>query len=302
LKNTYILLTINCLLLFHQTLFNAKDQKDIYRFNVGNFKCICINDGGHYYLPEQFFKNVEKEQLDSILQKHNIPTDQIYTPYTHLIVDTGIHKVLMDMGAGKKLPNNGNLVKNMKSAGIEPFEIDSVFITHAHPDHIGGTLNDEGLPIYSNAQYYIWKDEWEFWFSENAFDKTSVFFVNVAREQLGPIKDRMIQLDKESEILAGIRVISAPGHTPGHMVVSFVSEGEKLYYIGDTVLHPLHLEHPDWLPIYDILPEKAAESKIKIFNLVSDENALVIGQHFTPFPSLGHIIKQDVGWKWIPII
>lgn len=282
--------------------FDEIYQEGIYRFKLGKFDCLCINDGGFNYPPAQFFKNVEQEQLDTVLIKHNLPTDNIYTPYTHLIVDTGKHKVLVDMGAGNKLPGNGDLPKKMKLAGIEPTDIDRVMITHAHPDHIGGTLNGDGKPHYENAQYYIWKDEWEFWFSNNALEKTNEFFVNVAREQLSPIKDKMILLDKESEILPGISVIFAPGHTPGHMVVSFSSEDKELFYIGDAVLHTIHLEHPDWLPIYDILPDKAAESKIKIFNLVSARNALVIGQHFNPFPSLGHVRKLETGWEWISSI
>ena len=273
-------------------------NEGIYRFELGEFDCICINDGGFNYPPAQFFKNVEKAKLDSILEEYKIPLDNIYTPYTHLIVDTGKNKILVDMGAGGKLPGNGDLPEKMKLAGIEPADIDSIFITHAHPDHVGGILNGDGKPYYENAQYYIWKDEWEFWFSEIAVERTNEFFVNVAREQLSPVKDKMILLDEESEILPGISVIFAPGHTPGHMVISFSSEGKELFYIGDAVLHTIHLEHPDWLPIYDILPDEAAESKIKIFDLVAKKNSLVIGQHFTPFPSLGRVRKHEIGWEW----
>jgi len=85
------------------------------------------------------------------------------------------------------------------------------------------------------------------------------------------------------------------------MVVSFSSGDEQLLYIGDTVLYPLHLEHPDWTPIYDILPEKAAASKRRIFDRAAAEKAWVIGQHFSPFPSLGHVIKKGEGWQWQPI-
>ena len=83
--------------------------------------------------------------------------------------------------------------------------------------------------------------------------------------------------------------------------MSFSSGDEQLLYIGDYVLHPLHLEHPDWLPVYDILPEKAAASKLRISDYAADEQAWVIGQHFPPFPSLGHIVKQGEGWQWQPI-
>ena len=100
---------------------------------------------------------------------------------------------------------------------------------------------------------------------------TKESFIKNAREKLGPLEDRMDYIEKETEFLPGIHVIAAPGHTPGHMVVSFSSGGEQLFYVGDTVLYPLHLEHPDWLSVYDILPGKA------------ENHALVIGQHFAPF-------------------
>lgn len=276
-------------------------NKEYYHFKVGDLECFCINDGGFDYKLEHFFKNVPQEQVEKVLSEHNLPIDSIYTPYTHLLVKTEKHLVLVDMGAGQVLPNNGKLPQTMKSAGIEPGDVDTVIITHAHPDHIGGTLDDRGKPIYSNARYYIWKDEWDFWFSEAAYEKTIEFFVNVAREQLSPVQDRITLLEKESEILPGINIIAAPGHTPGHIVVSFSSEGKQLYYIGDTVLYPLHLEYPDWLPIYDIIPEKAEISKRKIFNLVADNNALVIGQHFVPFPSIGSVTRKENGWLWKPI-
>ena len=279
----------------------AKHEREIHHFKIGDFKCMCINDGGKNYPLERFFKNVPREQIENVLRERNLPIDFIYTPYTHLIVDTGKHLVLVDTGAGNLIPNNGKLAPSMKSAGIEPSEINTVFITHAHPDHIGGILDEEGKPIYSNARYCIWKDEWDFWFSESAYEMTKESFIKNAREKLGPLEDRMDYIEKETEFLPGIHVIAAPGHTPGHMVVSFSSGGEQLFYVGDTVLYPLHLEHPDWLSVYDILPEKAEVSKRKIFNLVAENHALVIGQHFAPFPSLGTVIKKGNGWLWQPI-
>jgi glyoxylase-like metal-dependent hydrolase (beta-lactamase superfamily II) len=98
--------------------------------------------------------------------------------------------------------------------------------------------------------------------------------------------------------MSSVRVIPAPGHTPGHIAVEVAAADEFLLYIGDTVLHPLHLEHPDWYPIYDILPEEAAASKRRIFDRAVAEKALVMGQHFSPFPGLGTVAKQGEGWLW----
>lgn len=271
-----------------------------YRFKLGNFECVSLSDGSHDYPLKNFFANVAIEQIEEALRQRNLPIDYITTPYTYLYVNTGEHRVLVDMGAGKVTPSTGPLRQNLVSAGIDPADIDTVFITHAHPEHIGGTLDDEGRPVYAEARYYIWKEEWEFSTADIAFAKAPERFVAIARANLEPIRDRLILLDREDEVVPGIGAIPAPGHTPGHMAVSVTSGDERLLYIGDTVLHPLHLEHPQWLPIYDILPEQAAASKRCIFDLAAEEKALVMGQHFPPFPSLGHVVKEGEGWRWQP--
>jgi glyoxylase-like metal-dependent hydrolase (beta-lactamase superfamily II) len=272
-----------------------------YRFTLGNFECISLIDGSVDYPLQNFFSNVPKAQVEEVLVQRGLPIDYVTTPYTYLYVDTGEHRVLVDMGAGGLIPNTGRLVQSMKTTGIDPVDIDTVMITHAHPDHVGGTLDRDGKPIYTNAHYYIWKEEWDFWFSELAEAKTPEMFVTCARTNLEPLQNQVTLLEYEGEVVPGIGVIAAPGHTPGHIVVSFSSGGERLLYIGDTVLYPLHLEHPGWLPIYDIIPEKAATSKRLIFDLAAEERVWVIGQHFPPFPSLGHVVKKGGGWEWRPI-
>lgn len=276
-------------------------NSESHQFKLGDFECVSVSDGSHDYPIQDFFANVPKEQIEELLRQRKLPTDHITTPYTYLFVNTGQHRVLVDMGAGSLLPTTGRLVQNLQAADIEPSEIDTVIITHAHPDHIGGALDEEGNLVFANAHYYIWKHEWDFWFSKTALAKAPEIFIKMARKNLEPVKDRVSLLDHESKILPGICIIAAPGHTPGHTVVSVFSSDEQLLYISDTVLHPLHLEHPDWIPIYDTLPDKAAASKHRIFDRAAAEKAWVIGQHFSPFPSLGHVTKKGEAWQWQPI-
>jgi glyoxylase-like metal-dependent hydrolase (beta-lactamase superfamily II) len=193
--------------------------------------------------------NAARSDVEVYLQAHGLPTNIITTPYAYLHVNTGKHKILVDMGAGRLFPTTGKLLQSMDQAGISPQSIDRIFISHAHPDHVGGAVNDKGKLSFPNATYFIWKREWDFWFSEQAIQEVDESFITFAREKLTPLKERMILIEKEQEILPGVEVLFAPGHTPGHMVVSFRSEGKQILYKADTVLHPLHLERPDWLPV-----------------------------------------------------
>lgn len=270
----------------------ANDSSDTYEFKVGNLKCTCLKDADVDYPLENFFKNVPKEKVEEVLKQKGWPTERIFTPLTHLVVDTGSHRILLDTGIGR------NLVNVMKKAGIEPESINTVLITHAHPDHIGGVVNEKETLNFPNAHYYVSKVEWDFWFSEDAIKMTFERHIAPARRALTAIKERVTLLEGPQKIADGVAWIPAPGHTPGHTVYAF---DDKLYYTGDTVLYPIHLEHPDWLPIYDVLPEQAQITKTNIFNLVADKKALVVGQQFTPFPSLGHVVKKDNGWNWEPI-
>jgi glyoxylase-like metal-dependent hydrolase (beta-lactamase superfamily II) len=166
---------------------------------------------------------------------------------------------------------------------------------------VGGLLDECGRPLYLHAQHYVWLTEWEFWTSERAFARAPERHVAIARESLEAVRDRLVFLDREDEIMPGIGVIPAPGHTPGHIIVSVSSRGERLLYIGDAALHPLHLTHAGWQPIYDILPKRAADSKRRVLDLAVKQEALVMGQHFPPFPGLGHVTRAGDGWQWHPM-
>ena len=272
-----------------------------YSFQVGAFTCFSLLDGYVSYPIQNMYSNVPKDEVEAELRRHDLPVDYVTTPYTYLLVRTGQNNILVDAGAGDFFPTTGGLVQSLRLAGLEPGQIDTVIISHAHPDHIGGMLDERGRPVYPNAHYYLTHDEWAFWFSENAEARTAPIFVSTARKNLEPVKERVEQVDEASEILPGIKILPAYGHTPGHAVVWIESQGKKLMYVADTVLQPLHLEHPGWLPVYDILPEKAALSKQSVFDLAAEEHALVLGQHFPPFPSLGTISCQEHGWRWEPI-
>lgn len=290
-------------------------SSESFRFDLGKFGCFSIRDGAFNYPLGSFFAGVPGEQVGATLRRHNLPTEQITTPYTLLLVDTGAHRVLVDTGAGNLgahaadlFPDvdhsttvTGELLDNLRATGFEPSDIDTVVITHAHPDHVGGTLDGAGDLVFEEARYFVSREEWDFWTSDDAAAKAPPPMVNIARRNVEPLRDRLTLIDDADEIVPGIRAVATPGHTPGHIALSIVSDGEQLLHVSDTVLYPLHLEHPEWTPVFDVSPELAAASKRRIFDLAADEEALVFAHHFPPFPNLGYISKREEGWLWQPV-
>jgi glyoxylase-like metal-dependent hydrolase (beta-lactamase superfamily II) len=287
---------------------------DIYHFELGGFHCIAVSDGTHTYAPPTFpppaiflFANVPKERLEPVLREHNLRPEQWLewtSPYICLVVNTGKHRVLVDTGADGLAPSTGKLLRNLQSVGIMPKDIDTVILTHGHPDHIGGNTDDEGRRVFPDAQYVMWKDEWEFWTSGQAETKLDEHRrerqMRFARKNLPPIQGRLELVDHETEVLPGIQAVAAPGHTPGQMALAISSRGKQLLCVSDVILHPIHLEQPEWCAGTDFSPQQVVATRRRLLKRAATENALVLAFHF-PFPGLGHVVRKGKAWQWQPV-
>jgi len=289
-------------------------NSDIYRFNLGVFECIAVSDGRLTYAPPRFpppatrlFANAPTELLEQVLREHNLQLErwaEWVSPYICLVIRTGDHLVLVDTGANGLGPDTGRLLQNLRAEAIEPEGIDTVILTHGHPDHIGGNTDSEGKLTFGNAQYAMWKREWDFWTSEEAEQQLEEHVREVlleyARKNLPPIQGQVRLVEQETEILPGIRAIATPGHTPGHMALAVSSEGEELLCVSDAVLHPVHLERPGWHAAVDFDPGQAEATRRRVLTKAATDKALVLAFHF-PFPGLGYVVPEGEAWRWRPI-
>ena len=211
--------------------------------------------------------------------------------------------MLIDTGADGLAPTTGDLMKNLKAEGVTPAEITTVVLTHAHPDHIGGVLDANGKPAFPNARYVMSRTEWDFWNSNPNLVNTGMddhvkeLLVTCAQKSLPPLKGRIELLEGEKEVVPGVYVIPAPGHTPGHMALVISASKAQLLHLADTVLHPMHLEYPTWRSVFDLHEENAATTRRRLLDRAAVENVNVLAYHF-PFPSVGRVTKRGNAWRW----
>jgi glyoxylase-like metal-dependent hydrolase (beta-lactamase superfamily II) len=277
-------------------------MSNFYSFRVGEFQCAAVSDGWNDYEPAGFFTGAAHDEMLVELERAGMTSEVLTTPYTFLTVNTGEHQVLVDTGAGSLAATTGQLPASLRDAGVREDDIDVVIITHAHPDHIGGLLDGDGRPRYPNARYFIARLEWEFWFSDDAYAKAPRWFVELARTMVRPFEREISLIEHGSNIVPGVTLLDARGHTPGHSMVAFTSGSSTLVFGSDAVVLPIHLEHPDWTAArYDVDPVAADETKRRVADLMAAEGWLVLFQHFPPFPSLGRIVKSEGAWRWMPV-
>ena len=148
-------------------------RNSFVHLTVGAFKCIVVNDGTlSYTTPARVhFPNAPSDQLAVALRKYDLELDlweEWISPLPCLIIQTGMHRILVDTGLGKAdfAPNAGKLHQNLQVEGIQPGYIDIVILSHAHGDHIGGNVDPMGKAAFPNARYVMRKEEWDIWTSE----------------------------------------------------------------------------------------------------------------------------------------
>jgi glyoxylase-like metal-dependent hydrolase (beta-lactamase superfamily II) len=272
-----------------------------YHFNLGTFECTAIADGTNIYPVEWFFVNAPQAQLEQVLKERHLPLKEFDAPYTCLFINVGGRRILVDTGIGAGFaPSAGKLLHNLKAEGIAPADIDTVILTHAHRDHCGGSVDEKGAPTFPRARYVMFKAEWDFWTDEAHLAEMEEERAAFIRKTLPPLQEQLDLLERETDILPGIRAIPAFGHSPGHMVVSVTSGSEELLYTSDALVHPLHLEYPHWRSGFDLESEQAADTMQRLLERVVARKSLVHAFHF-PFPGLGRVVQKGDAWQWQPV-
>jgi glyoxylase-like metal-dependent hydrolase (beta-lactamase superfamily II) len=275
-----------------------------YRFPLGDAEITVVSDGPlPLGPPKGTFVGVPDEEVKKMLSDNFLSPDNVVLEQNSPIVNTGDKLILFDTGMGTAKnfgPTTGRQQKSMKEAGIKPEDIDAVVFSHAHIDHIGGVVDEGGKVLFPNAQYYIAQSDVDFWTDESKAGGPLKDFIVHARKNLMPVRDRLVFFKDGQEFLPGIQAISAPGHTVGHTIFMVTSNGKSFVYLGDLTHHPvLLLEKPRMQFSYDTDPKQAAETRVKLLDMIAANKIPVMAYHYA-WPGVGHIAKTAEGFHYYP--
>jgi glyoxylase-like metal-dependent hydrolase (beta-lactamase superfamily II) len=275
-----------------------------FRMMLGDFEITPVGDGT-LDLPVDKLLREKPAQVDAALAKSFVKSP-LETSVNAFLVNTGSKLVLVDTGAGSLFgPTLGRFLANLKAAGYQPEQVDEIYITHFHGDHVGGLAKD-GKPVFPNATVRANKAESDFWLSQANMDKAPAEKkegFKGAMAMLNPYAaaGKFKPFDGDTELVPGVRSHPASGHTPGHTIYTVESRGQKLVLIGDLIhVAAVQMENPTVTIEFDRDENAARASRVKEFAAAAKGGYLVGGAHLQ-FPGLGHLRAEGKGYRWVPV-
>ena len=280
-----------------------------FRYAVGAFTVTALYDGTAD-VPLSLLHGTSTAKMQALVARAfmtkatGVPTD-----VNAFLIDTGIHRVLVDAGTAQCFgvnPNLGLLPGNLRAAGYSPDDIDIVLITHLHSDHFCGLRGAEGQRLYPKAAVWVAEEDAAYWLDEKiaaAQPENIRYAFKQAREVMGLYRDAGVlhTFKANDTILPGMRIVATHGHTPGHTAFLFESEGRSLLVFGDIVHSmPVQFSLPFVSFDSDSDPKAAVAAREKLFTQLAKDGTAFAGAHL-PFPGIGHIGKDGEAYRWVPV-
>ena len=276
-----------------------------YRMPLGAFEVTALNDGTVDLAVDKLLTNTTSAKVQAALAKAYLKPP-VETSVNAYLINTGTKLVLIDAGAaGLFGPTLGKLLANLKASGYTPEQVDEIYITHMHADHVGGLTGADGKAVFANAVVRADARESGFWLDQATMDKAPAAmkdFFKGAMASLKPYVDagRYKPFEGNAELVPGIRALATPGHTPGHAAYVVESQGRKLVLWGD-LMHVAAVQFPDpAVTIQFDIDAKAAAPQRKKAYADAARNGYYVGIAHVSFPGIGQLRPDGKGYRWLP--
>ncbi|QKJ85724.1 MBL fold metallo-hydrolase [Paramixta manurensis] len=250
-------------------------------FQVGKLQVTALHDKDNFLANDAKVVGVSvgEKAVADVLSNAGAPTESIKLSVDGLLIKDGQKNILLDTGLGPAV--HGQLVTSLEKAGYQPEQITDVLITHVHGDHIGGLVTADGKQAFANATVQISAPDW-------AWLQTMPKMAALVKI----IQPQVKTFQPGDQVLPGIKSVSLPGHTPGHVGYQVTSGKARLLDIGDSAHSAIvSLAKPEWAIAYDNdRAEGIANRKALLAKLAADHE-LIFAPHF-PFPGVGYIVAK----------
>ena len=276
-----------------------------YRVMLGDFEVTALSDGILILPVEKLLTNTKPEKTLKALQKYHLSTPTT-TSVNGYLINTGSKLVLIDTGAATLFgPTAGRLAKSLKAAGYTPEQVDEVYITHMHGDHVGGLMNGDQL-AFPNAIVRADQHDADFWLSQANMDKAPAEAKGAFQGAMASINPyvkagKFKTFSGDTELVPGVKAIAARGHTPGHSVYAVESKGQKLMLWGDLMhVAAVQFENPTVTISFDSDSKAAMAQRLKAYADAAKQGYMVGATHLS-FPGLGYVRKEGKAYAWVPV-
>jgi glyoxylase-like metal-dependent hydrolase (beta-lactamase superfamily II) len=288
----------------------AKQQTQVpgyYRMALGDFEVTALYDG-YIDLDNKLLKGASAEDIQALLTKMFLDSSNgVQTAVNAYLINTGSNLLLIDTGAAKCFgPTLGVVQDNLKASGYSPDQVDSVLLTHLHPDHSCGLLTAGGEAAYPNATVYVPQAEADYWLSDEVAGQApeaSRGMFSMSQQAVAPYaaQQRLKRFSPDSQLIAGLSVVPSNGHTPGHSSYLLSSKDQSLLVWGDIVhSHAVQFAKPEVVIEFDVDSTKALATRKKLFADAARDKLWVAGAHM-PFPGIGHVRSEGSAYAWVPV-
>ncbi len=277
-----------------------------YRMMLGDFEITALSDGTFPMKVGELFTNITPTKLDAALSRAYLK-DPIDVSVNGFLINTGSKLVLIDTGSGTSFgPSVGKLSSSLKASGYQPEQVDEIYITHMHGDHVGGLVVD-GKRAFPNAIVRAAQAESEYWLNKAHMDaapKDRKDGFQSAMNALDPYVSagKFQPFRGNVELVPGIRAMAAFGHTPGHTVYVVESKGQKLVLWGD-LMHVAAVQFPDPAVTirFDTDSAAAVKARKEVFADVAAHDYWIAAAHLS-FPGIGHLrAEPGSGYTFVPV-
>ena len=272
------------------------------RITVGNVDIVAVLDMvPPAREPNMMFTTTSSQDWDS--HQDCLEEGQLQLYYLHFFLRSQGKVIMVDTGMGPgPHPDRGNrtgdLVNQLKNRGVETGDVDVVAHTHLHGDHVGWNVDYSGsqpAPTFPKARYLVPRLDWEHFTKPDVIGSApQVTNSVIPLEGMGV----MDLVDSEYDITDEVKTLSAPGHTPGHMVIVITSQGEKAMVVGDLLHSKAQVARPDWTAGVDTDKEASRSNRERILDDAEAEGFVIAAGHFHPDDHIGKVVRLDGKRYW----